>query len=96
MATEDFWENLARQNLSEFEYLEKALGPKYLPMELVLPMTLIYVTIFITGVFGNAATCMVIVKNSVMQNATNYYLFSLAMSDLMLLILGTFRFGVTR
>lgn len=56
------------------------------PFEVVLPFTIIYVIIFITGLIGNIGTCIVITKNKSMQTATNYYLFSLAISDLLLLI----------
>lgn len=77
-------------NFTEDQYLETMLGPKHLPMRLVLPVTVIYVLIFVTGVFGNAVTCAVIIKNSAMQTATNHYLFNLAVSDLMLLVLGEF------
>ncbi|KAK2584645.1 hypothetical protein KPH14_006993 [Odynerus spinipes] len=75
-------------NLDESEYLRKELGPKHLPLQLVLPITFAYVTIFVTGVFGNVMTCVVIKKNPTMQTATNYYLFNLAISDLLLLVLG--------
>lgn len=75
-------------NLSEPEYLRLVWGPKYLPWTLVLPITFVYVAIFVTGVFGNVVTCIVIRRNPVMQTATNYYLFNLAVSDLLLLILG--------
>ncbi|CAG9815525.1 unnamed protein product [Phaedon cochleariae] len=40
------------------------------------------------GVIGNISTCVVIAKNKSMQTATNYYLFSLACSDLLLLLSG--------
>ncbi|KAG8196556.1 hypothetical protein JTE90_003570 [Oedothorax gibbosus] len=53
-----------------------------------LPMTIVYMIIFITGLIGNVCTCIVITKNRYMHTATNYYLFSLAVSDLLLLILG--------
>lgn len=75
-------------NLSESEYVNLIWGPKYLPLTLVLPITLVYATIFLTGVFGNVVTCIVIMRNPLMQTATNYYLFNLAVSDLLLLILG--------
>lgn len=75
-------------NLSESEYVRLVWGPKYLPLTLVLPITFVYVAIFVTGVFGNVVTCIVIRRNPVMQTATNYYLFNLAVSDLLLLILG--------
>lgn len=75
-------------NLTEAEYLNEMLGLKCLPLSLVIPLTIAYVLIFVAGVFGNVATCTVIVRNASMQTATNYYLFSLAISDLTLLILG--------
>jgi hypothetical protein len=75
-------------NLSESEYVKLLLGPKNLPLTLVLPITIVYILIFVTGVFGNVVTCIVIRRNPVMQTATNYYLFNLAISDLLLLILG--------
>ncbi|CAK9804658.1 Neuropeptides capa receptor [Anthophora quadrimaculata] len=84
----DFWKDWDLKNLTEAEYLAKVLGPKYLPMRMVIPLTIAYVVIFVTGIFGNVATCIVIVKNPSMQTATNYYLFSLAISDLILLVLG--------
>ncbi|XP_019884279.1 neuropeptides capa receptor isoform X1 [Camponotus floridanus] len=75
-------------NLNESDYVKSIWGPKHLPLKLVLPITLVYVMIFVTGVFGNVVTCIVIRRNPVMQTATNYYLFNLAISDLLLLILG--------
>ncbi|XP_011312983.1 neuropeptides capa receptor [Fopius arisanus] len=85
---EEFWDSLNNENLTEEEYLSRILGPKHLPPKLVIPLTLAYVTIFVSGVVGNIATCVVIIKNSTMRSATNYYLFSLAISDLILLSLG--------
>lgn len=63
-------------------------GPKRDPLYVVIPMTIIYVLIFVTGVVGNISTCIVISKNKSMHTATNYYLFSLAISDFLLLISG--------
>ncbi|XP_015593513.1 neuropeptides capa receptor [Cephus cinctus] len=80
--------DIYNSNMTESEYLEAMLGPKYLPMKLVAPLTLAYVIIFISGIVGNVATCIVIARNVSMQTATNYYLFSLAISDLTLLVLG--------
>ena len=51
-------------------------------------MTVIYVIIFLTGVLGNIAVCLVIIKHKSMHTATNYYLFSLAVADLVALMLG--------
>lgn len=64
------------------------LGPQRDSLYLVIPITIIYSLIFVTGLFGNIITCTVIIRNKSMHNATNYYLFSLAISDLLLLISG--------
>lgn len=61
-------------------------GPKRDPLYIVIPITVVYAIIFFTGVLGNISTCIVIAKNRSMHTATNYYLFSLAISDLLLLV----------
>lgn len=58
------------------------------PLYVVVPVTVIYIIIFLTGLVGNVSTCIVISRNKSMHTATNYYLFSLAISDLLLLITG--------
>ncbi|KAI8422435.1 hypothetical protein MSG28_006275 [Choristoneura fumiferana] len=63
-------------------------GPQRDPMYIVLPITIMYTFIFLTGLLGNIFTCIVIIRNKSMHTATNYYLFSLAISDLLLLISG--------
>lgn len=55
---------------------------------IVIPLTVIYSLIFLTGMVGNVITCVVISRNKSMHTATNYYLFSLAVSDLLLLLSG--------
>ncbi|CAH0393441.1 unnamed protein product [Bemisia tabaci] len=75
------------QNETLEQLLNRLRGPKHLPLEIVLPITIVYVSIFLTGVAGNLAVCLVIVRNSSMHTATNYYLFNLAVSDLTLLLL---------
>uniref|UniRef100_A0A3B4H0K0 Neuromedin U receptor 1 n=1 Tax=Pundamilia nyererei TaxID=303518 RepID=A0A3B4H0K0_9CICH len=67
-------------------YLEKYLGPRRSPV--FLPICLMYLIIFLVGVVGNVLTCTVIARNKVMWTPTNYYLFSLAVSDLLVLLLG--------
>lgn len=80
--------NKTHCNLSQQEYLYMHRGPKHLPMFITIPLTIIYSMIFISGVLGNTLVAIVVVKNSNMHSATNFYLFSLAISDLMLLLLG--------
>ncbi|XP_015116408.1 pyrokinin-1 receptor [Diachasma alloeum] len=62
--------------------------PKRDALYVVVPITIIYVAIFFTGLVGNVSTCVVIARNRSMHTATNYYLFSLAISDLLLLVSG--------
>lgn len=53
-----------------------------------LLLIVIYAIIFVLGVLGNVVTCIVIAKNRSMHTAVNFYLFSLAVSDLFLLLTG--------
>lgn len=72
------------QSSDEFYYSEQHRDPFYV----VIPITLIYAIIFVTGFIGNISTCIVISRNKSMHTATNYYLFSLAVSDFLLLTSG--------
>lgn len=58
------------------------------PLSIILPISVCYFIIFITGILGNVVTCVVIAKNKTMHTATNYYLFNLAVSDFLVLIFG--------
>ncbi|KOC69230.1 Neuropeptides capa receptor [Habropoda laboriosa] len=69
-------------------YVESIRGPKYYPLTLLIPVTLAYLVIFVTGCVGNIITCIVIWKNPIMHTGTNCYLFNLALSDLLFLVLG--------
>lgn len=90
MTPEELWFNQTA-NLTLEEYLIMTRGPKHLAPEVVIPITVIYCAIFLTGVLGNLAICVVIATNASMHTATNYYLFSLAVSDVTLLLLGQCR-----
>ena len=69
-------------------YVETHLGSRYRsPVESIV-LTVVYAIILTTGVVGNVSTCVVIIKNGYMHTATNSYLFSLAISDVLTLILG--------
>ncbi|XP_032515457.2 pyrokinin-1 receptor-like isoform X2 [Danaus plexippus] len=57
-------------------------------LDVIVPLSVIYAIIFVTGILGNISTCVVIGRNRSMHTATNFYLFSLAISDLLLLICG--------
>ncbi|XP_068452001.1 neuromedin-U receptor 1 [Clinocottus analis] len=66
--------------------LFEILGPKRSPF--FLPVTGVYLLIFLTGLSGNVLTCAVIAKHKKMRNPTNLYLVSLAVSDLLVLLFG--------
>ncbi|XP_059047387.1 pyrokinin-1 receptor-like [Achroia grisella] len=57
-------------------------------LNLLVPVSIAYCIIFAAGILGNISTCVVIARNRSMHTATNFYLFSLAISDLILLICG--------
>ena len=79
--------NLTMSPLEPFD-LEAKLGPRRQELYKVTAIAIVYVIIFITGIVGNVATCIVIAQNKFMQTATNYYLFNLAVADLLVLIMG--------
>jgi neuropeptide Y receptor len=45
---------------------------------------ILYVTIFILGVFGNVLVCYVVGRNRAMQTVTNFFITNLALSDILL------------
>ncbi|XP_076323823.1 neuropeptides capa receptor-like isoform X1 [Tachypleus tridentatus] len=75
-------------NMTEEEYLEANMGPQQITFVVVVPITVVYVLIFVSGIIGNVIVCLVITRNSHFQTPTNYYLFSLAISDLLILLFG--------
>ena len=68
--------------------LESRLGPQGKNLIYVIILLLIYGLIFISGIVGNVCTCLVILKNNSLKTTTNYYLLSLALSDVLILLLG--------
>ena len=71
------------RNISRYDMISKRD-----PLYILIPITVIYAVILLTGLVGNVSTCVVIARNKHMHTATNYYLFSLAVSDLLLLVSG--------
>ncbi|XP_064476469.1 pyrokinin-1 receptor-like [Ornithodoros turicata] len=69
-------------------HILQSLGDKQDPLATAIPMSLVYSVLLVSGIIGNVCTCIVIARNRYMHTATNYYLFSLAVSDLLLLVLG--------
>lgn len=73
-------------NLTDEALRLKYLGPRQ--TELFEPICATYLLIFIVGTVGNVLTCTVIMRHRAMRTPTNLYLVSLAVSDLLVLLLG--------
>uniref|UniRef100_A0A8C6QNS7 Neuromedin U receptor 1 n=2 Tax=Nannospalax galili TaxID=1026970 RepID=A0A8C6QNS7_NANGA len=73
-------------NLTDEALRLKYLGPQQ--TQLFVPICAIYLLIFMVGTVGNGLTCMVILRHRAMHTPTNFYLFSLAVSDLLVLLVG--------
>nr|XP_011418264.2 pyrokinin-1 receptor [Crassostrea gigas] len=71
-----------------WRFLEVYMYPRRDSLAVVIPVTIIYGILFVTGILGNICTCFVIARNKFMHTATNYYLFNLAVADLLLLVIG--------
>ncbi|XP_075134926.1 neuromedin-U receptor 2-like [Leptodactylus fuscus] len=82
----DTWGSSQSQALVVQKLLSRILGPKM--SSFFLPVSLTYLMIFLVGVAGNLLTCTVIARHRKMRTPTNLYLFSLAISDLMVLVFG--------
>lgn len=72
------------------EMMNETFGTKADSICIILPITIFYCFIFVVGIVGNLAICIVIAKNRSMHTATNYYLFNLAVSDFLLLLFGEY------
>ncbi|KAH8330986.1 hypothetical protein KR067_009878 [Drosophila pandora] len=85
--------NISADNLTsllqglEPEELLPTMSPMA-PMSLLAALSVGYALIFVAGVLGNLITCIVISRNNFMHTATNFYLFNLAISDMILLCSG--------
>ncbi|OWF37637.1 neuropeptides capa receptor-like [Mizuhopecten yessoensis] len=77
----------ASEMFNEETYLAERLGDRHAPLSSLVILFVVYGGILITGTVGNICTCIVIARNRTMHTATNYYLFSLAVSDLITLLL---------
>ena len=72
------------------KFVRDYLGEKRKDIFSAVVLSVVYSFIFITGIVGNLSTCLVIGKNAYMHSVTNYYLLNLAVSDMLILILGKY------
>lgn len=96
---DDYVSNCSRGNCTDYRlinltdadlinYIVQKLGHKKKDLFSSFSLTCIYVVIFVTGVVGNLSTCFVIRRNKYMHTTINLYLFSLAIADLLIIVLG--------
>ena len=79
-------------NYSEELDLLLHMGQRRRDLISVTILLIVYSLIFVSGTVGNICTCIVIVKNQYMHTSTNFYLFSLAISDVLILVFGKLMF----
>lgn len=72
------------------KYIVYNLGDKQQSLATISILTVVYITIFLSGIAGNVCTFVVISKNIYMHTVTNYYLASLALSDVLALLFGKY------
>ena len=78
-------------SISEFDRIFANLGPQQaLPLTWLIPLTVIYAMILVSGLLGNAITILIICRFRYMQTITNLYLCNLAITDLISLMLSKF------
>lgn len=80
--------NLVTFNCTAYEFLLYERGEDVANLWFTIPVTLLDLLILLAGIFGNLAVCMVVVQNRSMHTNTNYYLFNLAVADLLYLLFG--------
>lgn len=80
--------NMSNETFDIADYIAKRLSDRYVSTTQLIVLNIIYIGIFISGIVGNICTCIVIARNRNMHTATNFYLVSLAVSDLLTLIIG--------
>ena len=80
------WDFLTKDQQSEI--LLNILGPRGLNFTRSVAVTTIYVILLLVGFAGNFLTCTIIICNSYMRVPSNYFLFSLAIADIITLVGG--------
>ena len=93
-------DNATALNMTELfdvsAYLERNLGVRSRPAAELAILTIVYCVVFTTGVVGNVCTGVVVWRRAYMHTPTNLYLCSLAISDLLTLLLGEQRLSAPK
>jgi len=78
------WADLPRKE--QVLLLELENGPTRMRTEWAVPLTVYYGFLFLVGVPGNLLTCLIICTNTYMITPSNFFLVSLAITDLLSII----------
>lgn len=84
--TSETWSSLSEEEKER--YLLNVHGPAQLETNWAVGMTTFYSFLFLLGVPGNFLTCLIIFMNSYMWASPNYFLFNLAVTDIITLVIG--------
>ncbi|XP_029459032.1 motilin receptor [Rhinatrema bivittatum] len=71
-------------NNSDVFFCTKTLC-SYFPLTALIPMSIVYIILWMVGVTGNIITILIIRKYKDMRTTTNFYLSSMAVSDMIIL-----------
>ena len=80
------WDDLS--DLDRKVLLEVDQGPQRMAKGSAVSLTIYYCFLFTVGVPGNLLTCLIICTNSYMRTPSNFFLVSLALTDLLSIIYG--------
>ncbi|KAG5873347.1 hypothetical protein JTB14_017797 [Gonioctena quinquepunctata] len=80
--------NVSNSSDVPWEYIECFRGPQAQDIRVAISVTVINCIIFVTGVLGNVAVSVVIIKARSLNTPTDFYLLNLAVSDITLLLFG--------
>ena len=70
-------------------HLQAILGHRRMEERVSLVLvTVFYLVVFLCGLVGNLLVCIVIARSKCLHSAMNYYLLSLALADLTIILLG--------
>lgn len=75
-------------NCTAHDLLLYKRGDSVADLRITIPLTLIYLLILFAGIVGNASVCIIIGQNQLMHTNTNFYLFNLAVADLLYMLFG--------
>lgn len=81
-------DQIAEFNCSVEEFLLHEMGKNEANLWISIPVSILYVVILVAGMAGNLGIVIVTIRNRLMQTSINYYLFNLAIADLLYLSFG--------